>query len=171
MEQMFVYTLLGAAFTAAAVGLGRLFACRTVQGPIRTYPYQLPGPDFSETAGFRVVQLPSDEIIALESSWALDSRVGEMRFVIEPEWPATLRIGRSGTDLGLGEYSAVYDISSNLTFEGITVLLQQTAGGESLAQWSREGYDYALHFQEGEITLAGGVVDDFVSEIIAETAV
>ena len=153
------------------MGLGRLFACRTVQGPIRTYPYQLPGPDFSETAGFRVVQLPSDTIIALESSWALDSRAGELRFIIEPEWPATLRIGRSGTDLGLGEYSAVYDISSNLTFEGITVLLQQTADGESLAQWSREGYDYALHFQEGEITLAGGLVDDFVSEIIAETAV
>ena len=171
MEQMFVYILLGAALTAAAVGFSRLFACRQMQGSIRTYPYQLSGPDFSETAGFRVVQLPSDTIIALESSWALDSRVGELRFIIEPEWPATLRIGRSGTDLGLGEYSAVYDISSNLTFEGITVLLQQTAGGESLAQWSREGYDYALHFQEGEITLAGGVLDDFVAEIVAETAV
>lgn len=171
MEEMILYTLLGAAVTIALVSVSWLLYHRTAPAPAPTYPLQLAGPDFTEHGGFRLAQLPGDEIIRTESCWARDGRAGEVRFTIEPAWNATLRVGRTGCDLGLEEYESRYDARSTLHFEGISVLHQHNPGGEALLLWSRQGYDYALHFPETEQGLAAGLADDFVLECIAETVV
>lgn len=171
MEEMILFTLLGAAVTAALAALAWLLLRRDTSAPAPAYPLQLAAPDFTEHGGFRMVQLPTDEIIRAESSWARDGRVGEIRFTVEPAWPATLRVGRTGCDLGLEEYESCYDARTTLHFEGISVLHQHNPGGEALLLWSRQGYDYALHFPETEQGLAAGLADDFVLECIAQTVV
>lgn len=168
MEEVFIYILLGAALAVIIFGIGWLLLHRQPAGT--DYPLRMAGPDFTEHAGFRMVQLPRDSIIKLDSSWAKSGRVGEMRFVIEPEWTATLRVGRTGCDLGLDEFESNYDGRATLNFEGIRVLHQQNPGGEALLQWSRQGFDYCLHFPETEQGMAAGLADDFVLETLMETS-
>lgn len=122
-------------------------------------------PDFTKYAGFKVTDLPGDEIIQLENTYLLGRKVAQLEFLIDPDWVAILRIGRKGADLRLKDFQTSYEQRTVTYEDGVRVVTQQNPGEEALITWSKDGFDYALYFDRTEMGLAGGMLDDFVHEV------
>lgn len=121
-------------------------------------------PDFTNYAGFKVTDLPGDEIVRLERVYLIGRKVAQLEFMIDPEWRAVLRIARKDVSLRLGDFQQNYEQRNVIYEDGVRVLVQQSPGGEALLTWSKDGFDYALFFERTEMGLVGGMLDDFVKE-------
>lgn len=121
-------------------------------------------PDFTNYAGFKVTDLPGDEILRLEKVWLIGRRVAQLEFLIDPEWAAILRIARKGVSLRLKDFQQAYEQRAVTYEDGVRVLVQQNPGGEAMLTWSKDGFDYALFFERAQMGLVGGMLDDFVRE-------
>ena len=168
-EAVFLAILLGTALVVAAAAVPYLVTAFR-RRPTAADKTEVLSPDFSESAGFRVIHLPDDPIITLQSSWLLHGRIGELIFGIEPRWTAVLRIGRAGSDLETAELMQNYEQRETLKLQGISVQFFQSPGRAALLLWRREGFDYALYYPETERGLASGLADDFVLGVVTESA-
>ncbi|WP_418665988.1 hypothetical protein [Allofournierella sp.] len=121
-------------------------------------------PDFTNYAGFKVTNLPGDEIVRLESVYLIGRKVAQLEFVIDPEWKAILRIARKGVPLRLEEFQQNYEQRTVTYEDGVRVVVQQNPGGEALMTWTKDEFDYALYFERTQMGLVGGMLDDFVRE-------
>ena len=129
-------------------------------------PRIYPDTDFSNPAGFRVVSLPGDETLTRGRNLLREGRLAELEFTADPGRPFFLRICPTGGSLGLDGLNTAFEQRSVFQLEGTRVVLLQTPGGPALALWQRGGFDYALWFEETEMGLIGGLVDDFVTQTV-----
>lgn len=165
MEQMLLPALF-VGLLAAAVLIACLRA-RRGNAEDKRIPYEKP--DFRDRAGFEVNDLPGDEIVQLQQCFLCHRQtVGELEFLIEPGWKALVRVARAADSLHLEDFAAQYDTNRVLYQDGVRVLVRTSPGGRYLAGWTRGDFHYALYFEEGEMGMAGGLMDDFVREMDAE---
>ena len=129
-------------------------------------PRIYPDTDFSNPAGFRVVSLPGDETLTRGQNLLREGRLAELEFTVDPGRPFFLRVCPTGGDLGLDDLNAAFDQRTVLYLDDTRVVLLQSPGGPALALWGRGGFDYALWFEETEMGLIGGLVDDFVAQTV-----
>lgn len=130
-------------------------------------PRIYPDTDFSHPAGFRVVSLPGDETLTRGQNLLREGRLAELEFFADPGRPFVLRVCPAGGDLGLDDLNAAFDQRSVFQLDDTRVVLLQSPGGPALALWGRGGFDYALWFEDTEMGLIGGLVDDFVTQTAA----
>ena len=129
-------------------------------------PRIYPDTDFSHPAGFLVVSLPGDETLTRGRILLREGRLAELEFFAAPGRPFILRVCPAGGELGLDDLNAAFDQRTVLYLDDTRVVLLQSPGGPALALWGRGGFDYALWFEETEMGLIGGLVEDFVAETV-----
>ena len=162
--QIVLFLLFGGLLAAAVL----IACCRAGRdsGKEERIPYEKP--DFRDRAGFAVSDLPGDEIVELKKCALLHKdTVGELEFEIEPGWKVLLRLARASNSLHLEELAGQYVSNQVLYLDGVRVLVRVSPGGLFLGSWTRGDFHYALYLPEGEMGLAGGLIDDFIHELDA----
>ncbi len=127
-------------------------------------PVEYEATDFSAPAGFNVTTLPQDDILTRGRNLLWDSRLAELEFFAEPGWKFLLRVCAAKGDMKLEDWNTSYDQRTIQYYDRIRITFLQSPGGSALALWSKSGFDYALYFENYEMGLPTGLVDDFVRE-------
>ena len=133
--------------------------------PVISEPIPYTYPDFSDRSDFRADTLPTENIIDYQSAYLNPGEVGELRFLIEPDWVAILRVVPQGRELNLNGFeNAFQEQVRHVQTDGKDVLLFNNPNGAALALWSKNGFDYALYFERTEMGLFTGSADLFIEQ-------
>lgn len=133
--------------------------------PVITEPIPYPFPDFSDRSDFRAESLPSEDIITYQSSFLNPGEVAELKFLVEPGWVAVLRVVPEGRELNLNGFeNAFQEQVRHVQTDGKDVLLFNNPNGAALALWSKNGFDYALYFENTEMGLLTGSAQIFADQ-------
>lgn len=128
-------------------------------------------PDFSDVSDFKVTRLPEEvrNFVTYKQARLRPGEVGELEFVIDPDYKAVLRVAPSSRGIDLSDWPSVYDSqSTRLSVDGTQVTYYDNQGGESLALWSKDGFDYALYIEQTEMGLFNGVTEELVDHVASE---
>lgn len=121
-------------------------------------------PDFTDAAGFRLDQYPSNEIVIPARYWLINNKVAEVEYDIVAGQTAYLRAAKQGEMLLPESYrDEPYESIAEYELDGIPVLQRQSPGRKALLTWSREEFDYALLLPEPEMNQTSGLAVDFVA--------
>lgn len=170
MEQTTIWVILLAVFVALTVGLAIALAAvsHTLRGykrPEREVHMEYLKPDYTRSAGFRLDSLPDDDILTPTRYWLVDGEIAEVEYSVAYSDDVTFRVAPAG-NLQVPEKYARFDYESlgNYPIGNIDVTLQQSPGRASIINWSKNGFDYAVFAPGSEMTLMGGVSQQFVTQ-------
>lgn len=125
-----------------------------------------PEPDFSDSAGFRIAQLPQSEILIPQNFWLINNCIAEVEYNVVPAERVWLRLAKTGCLQCPDAYEEIrYQHVADYEVDGVSVNQRQSAGGWNLLRWSRDGYDFALYAPFAQMNLMGGIIQTVVSEM------
>lgn len=143
-----------------------------VQIPEEGIPYDQP--DFTDVSDFKVTRLPEEvrNYLTYKQARLRPGEVGELDFIIDPDYKAVLRVAPSSRGIDISDWPSIYDSqSTRLSVDGTEVTYYDNQGGESLALWSKDGFDYALFIEQTEMGLFNGATEQLVDSIVTEFGV
>lgn len=125
--------------------------------------------DFSDRAGFAIVEYPDNEIMIPVEYWLVDDATGKITYNVVPDNYVELRAAPVGQLSIPAEYrQEAYDSVTQYEIDGITVTQSHSPGSKGMLSWQREEFDYTILAAEPEMTLLGGISDEFVTKTRAE---
>lgn len=133
------------------------------EGSVRAYST----PNFGQPANFKVKDLPLSRSLRLTGCFLLGKRLAHLEFAIDPDCKALLRVAPTGESLHLKDFEERYQNKTSLQKGEVTVCLQQNLHSETLATWSKAGFEYALYFPSGEFEFLYDTVERFAGQAIA----
>lgn len=139
------------------------------QIPEEGIPYDQP--DFTDVSDFKVTRLPEEvrNFVTYKQARLRPGEVGELDFIIDPDYKAVLRVAPSSRGIDISDWPSIYDSqSTRLSVDGTEVTYYDNQGGESLALWSKDGFDYALFIEQTEMGLFNGATEELVDSIASE---
>lgn len=137
--------------------------------PEEGIPYDQP--DFTDVSDFKVTRLPEEvrNFVTYKQARLRPGEVGELDFIIDPDYKAVLRVAPSSRGIDISDWPSIYDSqSTRLSVDGTEVTYYDNQGGESLALWSKDGFDYALFIEQTEMGLFNGATEELVDSITSE---
>lgn len=122
-------------------------------------------PDFGQTAGFAVTNLPLSDSLKLTQCLLLGKNLAHLELQAPNGQICVLRIAPSGESLHLKDFSERYQTDCKAQTTDFAVRMQKNRNTDALASWARTGFDYALYFPASEDT----DVDHLTGVIACET--
>lgn len=170
MEQTMIWLILLSVFVALSVGLAIALAAvvramHTAKHQTREVHVEYAEPDYTRSAGFRVESIPDDDILTPTRYWLVDGEIAEIEYAVAYSDDITFRVAPAG-NLQVPEKYAAYDYESLGSYPvgEVDVTLQQSPGRASVFNWTKNGFDYAVFAPGSEMTLMGGVSQQFITQ-------
>ncbi len=159
-----VLTLLGMAAMGIIGALITMGRGEKEQPPGETeFRVEYDTPDFSEKAGFQIIQYPDHEIAEPSRNWLINNDTAEIEYNIVPGNSLQLRVAETDQLRIPEEYTIEpYESVSEYEIDGIQVKQYQSPGRRGMVTWSNNGFDYVIVAPDPEMNLLSGMADDFV---------